>query len=428
MAWGHEHIIRLDARPDAMLDGLSQRCPDTSVCPPTARRVFKVEGGAADAATGNLFYAVVINGILYADHKRYTPWISFNAARVSRTMGRAWAKSSGTLWERFFEPYCANVSAWLAVCAPIVTLAPLANASFWYPLVQQQWRWPVRQWYNKQSIEADACASEGWCHVFNETLYRHWRQQGAAIVRSVHRLTPSFRAICAARWRQINPHGRTPVLAMHMRGTDKAGGRPRSSLEHYHDYAFDFLRLYRSGLVVVATDSTFYAAEVTEWVNRSFSTIRCARRRCPFEVVVPPISTRVGGSRGNFQVVRDQLQVAQDALIDIQTLARADYLVHGSSAMAEAAIYTNQSLHCASVDVDYLTLRGPPWRKAPWRQKNGVRAGCVRIVAPPRDAAKGVEPRSVSYQQTASNWVEMPGSRTVHGSISLSALRSEGQG
>ena len=51
-------------------------------------------------------------------------------------------------------------------------------------------------------------------------------------------------------------------------------------------------------------------------------------------------------------------------------MVRADFLVHGSSAMAEAAIYTNPALHCASLDVDYAGLQHPH-RVAPWRSGAG---------------------------------------------------------
>jgi len=298
-------------------------------------------------------------------------------------MGTRWAANGSALWELFFEPYCRNISAWLEACAPNVRLTPLVNEKFWYPLVQQQWRWPVRPWYNKNSVEEITCKAQGWCGTFNETVYHRWRQAGTAVVHRVHRLKPSFRAAVDERMRTLNPRGLSPVLAMHMRGTDKGGGRPRSFIQQYHAFAFDFLETFRGGLIIIATDSSSYAREVDGWTRSSFSKIRCGEHRCPFEVVMPPIRTRAPGFRGNFHIGHDKVEVARDALLDIQTMARADYLVHGSSAMAEAAIYTNPALHCASVDLDYAHFRD--FRtSAPWRPR--ARPGCRNLTLPNENA------------------------------------------
>ena len=145
-------------------------CPDTSRCPDQPATVFRIAHGERNAAFGNLFYSVVSNGVLYARHKGHVPWISFDPKSVAKTMGRGWERD-GPLWERFFEGYCANVSAWLDAC-PNVRLAPPAertfNKSFWYPFVQQKAPWAVRQWYNYNSLELIACLNEGWCRRFNE--------------------------------------------------------------------------------------------------------------------------------------------------------------------------------------------------------------------------------------------------------------------
>eukprot|EP00966_Prymnesium_polylepis_P255944 5912706-Prymnesium_polylepis.1 len=78
-------------------------CPDTTRCPSAPRLVFKIEGGEHNAATGNLFYSVVTNGIMYANHKGYVPWVSFQPSWVRHTMGTRWAANGSALWELFFE-------------------------------------------------------------------------------------------------------------------------------------------------------------------------------------------------------------------------------------------------------------------------------------------------------------------------------------
>ena len=102
-------------------------CPDTRQCPPRhqTRTVFRIVGGEANAAFGNLFYSVVSNGILYATHKGFVPWIDFEPNWVYKTMGREWMRGD-PLWDRFFEPYCPNISAWTSSCSN-VHVAPLKS-------------------------------------------------------------------------------------------------------------------------------------------------------------------------------------------------------------------------------------------------------------------------------------------------------------
>ena len=62
--------------------------------------------------------------------------------------------------------------------------------------------------------------------------------------------------------------------------------------------------------------------------------------------------------------------VVEDVLTDIQLMARADYFVHASSAVAEAVFYHNSMLmaHNRSVNLEYQVVnRTYPWRRDPWR-------------------------------------------------------------
>ena len=70
------------------------------------------------------------------------------------------------------------------------------------------------------------------------------------------------------------------------------------------------------------------------------------------------ISTRSADKLGNFAgphaSTRDQkLRVALDVLVDLSLMARCQYFLHGASAVAEAAHYTNPALHRRSVDLEY---------------------------------------------------------------------------
>ena len=174
-------------------------CPDTRLCPGQPVTIFVYQGAKEDAAFGNLFYSMAVNALLYARHKGNVPLIRFEPSWVHKTMGLAWRGSggNGSLWETFFEPYCANLSAWQTAC-PNVT-AVTKKLSFYYPDVQRRYRWPVRQWYNVGSPEfAFQCGvskeMKGTCWKFNETTYRRWRLDGHAVVALSHRLNACYAA------------------------------------------------------------------------------------------------------------------------------------------------------------------------------------------------------------------------------------------
>lgn len=143
---------------------------------------------------------------------------------------------------------------------------------------------------------------------------------------------------------QLNPRGARPVLGVHMRGSDARSMRKRVPPEAFWPYVADFARSHPRGLVYVATESEPNAAAARAWNRTGVAAGR---------VRMQPIRTRVSGGKANFYVHSDQLGVARDALLDIQILARSDYLVHGASAVAEAAIYVNPSLHWRSTHLEF---------------------------------------------------------------------------
>ena len=340
-------------------------CPDTRQCPPHGqnRTVFKIVGGESHAAFGNLFYSAVTNGLLYAAHKDFVPWIQFDPDWVYKTMGRTWVQD-GPLWERFFQPFCPNVSAWLSACGN-VNLAPLKTARWWYPYVQQHAKWAVRQWYNMNSNEAIVCQREGWCHLYNETAYATWRRNAHVIVSTAHRLRPEIEAAVDERWLALNPQRRSPVLGVHLRGSDKASARRATNPSEFEPYFASFMRTHPNGLVVVATDSGM-------WATGTMAVWRQIWGKSIF--VTANISTRVGGRKGNFYGQFDKMVVAEDVLLDIQTLARADFLLHTASAVAEAAIYINPKLHCNSA---HLEFEHNASFDAPWLPERRPVAGCT---------------------------------------------------
>ena len=246
----------------------------------------------------------------------------------------------------------------------ILTVARLF-CRWWYPYVQQRAKWAIRQWYNVDSNEMRACQREGWCWVFNDTLYARWRRDGASVVSAVHRLRPALQQAVDARWRELNPNNRRPVLSVHLRGTDKASGRAKTNIASFDEYLASFIRAYPAGLVVVATDSNEFAARMVRGLWRT---------RHGDHFAIANITTRGKGRKPNFDGRHDKMLVASDVLVDIHILAKGDFMVHTSSAVSEAAIYHNLDLHCNSHNLEYAHNAS---LDAAWLLDRPPRAGCT---------------------------------------------------
>ena len=140
----------------------------------------------------------------------------------------------------------------------------------------------------------------------------------------------------------------------------------------FNRYTFvaSFFDTHRRGCAFVATDYVPFSAVVQS---------RWAQRWGAARVRMRTISTRSADKLGNFAgdhaSTRDQkLRVALDVLVDLSLMARCQYFLHGASAVAEAAHYTNPALHRRSVDLEYeedarallaaiFRRRGDDWAK-----------------------------------------------------------------
>ena len=157
----------------------------------------------------------------------------------------------------------------------------------------------------------------------------------------------------------------TAAGARHMRGSDKASNRLKTNTSWYVPYISSFKQTHPDGLIVVATEDAGFASMINskwraKWGRESFA--------------LANISTRVRRKKPNFAGDFDKMVVAHDVLLDIQVMARADYFLHTSSAVAEATIYTNPKLHCNSInlEMDHDAPHDAPW--LPWQGR--PRSGC----------------------------------------------------
>jgi hypothetical protein len=321
-------------------------CPDTSVCPPQPRTVLAIEGGDPGAAFATLYYLYVVNGVQYAWHKGYVPYIVFNATWMQQTMGTA-AADAPPLWEHFFRSYCPGVGPWLARCSNVIVVRPPQD--WWGNHVHEEFKWSVKAWYCG-SHERRRCRHEGWCGSYREQLYRSWRSTGSTVVSRTHLPNPAVAAAVDEAWEStMGDCAASESLAVHLRGSDKAARRRFIGIEEWEPFVASFFDGHRRGCVFVATDYVPFSAVVQS---------RWAQRWGAARVRMRTISTRSADKLGNFAgphaSTRDQkLRVALDVLVDLSLMARCQYFLHGASAVAEAAHYTNPALHRRSVDLEY---------------------------------------------------------------------------
>ena len=234
-----------------------------------------------------------------------------------------------------------------------------------------RFKWPTRQWYNWGSPEHLRCRLTHICGQFNASVYERWRVSGHAVASRLNVPSARYRSLIEYEWQTFNPAGRV-TLGLHMRGTDKASGRKSVTPAAFQPYVRAFLADFPDGKIFVATESAIFTAEVaTKWGEET-----------QHSLYVRNISTR---SRrvANFRFYTDKLSVAHDVMLDIHLLSRCDYLLHGASAVAEAAIYQspNARLHWNSTDLEYShrCKSATDCPDAPWRWAYPASAAHVRV-------------------------------------------------
>ena len=227
------------------------------------------------------------------------------------------------LWEQLFEPYCPNVSAWLAACPSTVQQATRRGASWYYSEVGHQAPWAVHAWANFNSPARRDCDALGGqsCRRYNVSQFAQWRTDGVAVAAAAHRPNAQLANSTAAAWHRFNPAGHT-ALGVHIRGTDSStGARAKLSPRSYEPYVASFLAAHPTGRVYVATEDRRVQAYVeSTWLGRLFGKER---------IFLPTVA------RGNHRHPLDTVKhcakcvrnVLSEALLDVLLLARCDLCV-----------------------------------------------------------------------------------------------------
>ena len=134
------------------------------------------------------------------------------------------------------------------------------------------------------------------------------------------------------------PHSRSPILGVHLRGTDKGkylstagSGRPIGPTE-YEPYVSAFLKAHGpSAKVFVATDSPSYLEEV----KRKWPADRLIYRSevLRHESNVAFVGGKGGGKRngGAAAIGSGNYRKGEEVLLDMLLLSRCDWLLHAAS-------------------------------------------------------------------------------------------------
>lgn len=190
----------------------------------------------------------------------------------------------------------------------------------------------------------------------NQRSTKDWlwdnRQRASQVVQKYFRLQPWLQA----RVEYANPSPRF-CLAAHIRLTDKGSGRVKQGLEAYAPYIQAYARATASHPVVDVRQSPIYLATddatVLQTIQTSWDTKVSSR------VIVQEGALRSDSTTPTFKLVEDDKHRSNtEALIEIYSMAKCSYFVHGFSGMAEAVVYLNPTLHSRSVNID--DYDGPP--------------------------------------------------------------------
>ena len=314
--------------------------------------VLRVRGADAGAGFGTLFFLYPINQLLLADAHCLLPLFSY----IQERSPNYFDPSHGTNpWEYFFEPI-GDKNAALEHAnkhLPVYELTPGTTSvrgekGGQYLAMHNGAPWAVRA-YDHQS---------GWAHRnhshFDESWYARNREMAGAVIAKHIRVRRNIAEEADRLWQSCFSQEEHPILGLHIRGGDKSGPwrHPIDPVEAYLPYVSAFLRANPRGKVMLATDDAKLAAGVLhgDWPPL----VRSA-------VIMPQPITKDRNLRGGMRpkpclldAPCGKYEQGLTVLLDILLLAKCDYLVHGESAVSEAALYLQPSLRTKSVPISFL--------------------------------------------------------------------------
>ena len=228
-------------------------------------------------------------------------------------------------------PYC--VRAWKYGGVPPSlrqqdSVSPSSYHDWWYPM-RHKAAWMVSKYYHPKS---------------------HLLEAARKAIRSTIK--------DATNDNQLNHNHKetTKCLAMHIRHSDKANKRAKIALEAFLLYCQAYAEA-GGKTIYLATDSSRvidkikeeWPPHVTSLIVWQHNVIRSPNETAVFDPAVLSFTNENGGGGGQQHHHRTNSEV----LVDILAMSHCQWLVHGLSAVSEAAIYTNMKLHDSSVNLEF---------------------------------------------------------------------------
>ena len=385
---------------------VSSSFQNTSVLPSSCHKykgILWIQQGDREGAAGTIFYLFVINQLLYAERHQLLPWIHFNnvsryvydpivhaGGGVSSSYNKnnqrnavvrhrmitapswdttlvaglgpdrcpapppvddasAWRIQEFSIvgngvWSSYFAPVGVELlgqqndkQSILPECVrslPVVTLTPDQILHG----LHLQCSWSVRAWrYGGIHQEVRGPHSMS-LHEWLEPQ----RQRAASIIQQYYHWQPSLASTIqalAAQW-QANYQ---PCLGLHIRHSDKANRRRRIPVEEFIPYLKAYRTVVPRGHVYLATDS--------ETVIETLKLFSSTSDESLFHV--QPNVLRSSNTSAVFTLYQQNHDATNwQVLTDIGVLSRCTFLIHGLSAVSEAAVYHNLALHERSVNLE----------------------------------------------------------------------------
>lgn len=390
---------------------IPQRTPTHSACrDDSVQGIYHIAMGDIGGAAGTIFFQFVIAQILYAERHGLKPWVHLSnvshvvydtAVHGGGGVGTTAAAPAAVVMTELTAMVGRNATYYRrrgghhrdATPGPPDAALPVAQQTLQFPGtgVWEHYFEPVSDFVpgdtscaTKLYVTMDLYLITPGLHGYADYAPRCWRYQympdyvtkphlglaewlapqrqaANAVVRRYIRPRPYLQAAAA----RVNPdcglllsssNHHHPCLGLHIRHSDKASGRRVIETAEFLPYAQAFLAAAAAAVsekdagatatIYLATDSTLVLQEIERtWPAAVRASIRTAGDnllRSSNDVAVFDLED--GASHHH--------RTNQEALIEILALSACQFLVHGFSAVSEAAVWMGLHLDAQSVNLE----------------------------------------------------------------------------
>jgi len=334
--------------------------------------VLRFQPGDSGAGAASAFFLYVVNQLIHADKYNLLPWIHFDyygqvydpdvhsisinsfmmldggvvsddfidgnrpypavpMLDSNKMIEKTFIVKGSGIWDQYFLPL-NNFTFNDPSCKSKPYL--FLSGSQLLPGIHYNAPWAVRAWQYGNMAQSNFQKRGQKLHDYMGDM----RIRAAGYVQKHFKLQPWLQEKVDAT-NPMNP-GDPPCLAIHIRWSDKAAGRKKVPLEAFLPYAEAYVKQGGKS-IFIATDQT----QVFDIINKDWPS---------------SITSIIGKQQGTFlskdnRAVFNQVSHHRsntEAITEIYAMAKCNLLLHGFSAMAEAAIYLNIGLHDHSINMD----------------------------------------------------------------------------